>query len=335
MKDNPKMEDIAEALGISIATVSRSLNGKSNVHPVTKKRVIEIAETMGYHTNLQPINFRHGNSKLIGLILPQISRFFIPDLISAVEEVTKKKGYNLVIFQSKNSLEVERQCAALCESFRVDGLLVSLSENTTALDHFRFFAKNDVPVVYFDRILEKGKIAAVKIDDFSAAYQATKYLAKNSVKISGVFNHEVLEITKQRKKGFIAALKEVNLRIYEKEFCFFASSTEEAYDKFTHILNQDEIPDAVFVMTDDLLVGVTQAIYKHPKKLEIGKDIAIVVVSNGYLPNYLSPNITYIKHSGEEIGKWAIDYLMDLIDFPKKVQKEIRKAPIGLIVQGS
>ena len=121
-------------------------------------------------------------------------------------------------------------------------------------------------------------------------------------------------ITKDRRKGFEAALTDNNL-FYNKNICLFTNSIEETKKEFLKILEQPEIPDAVFAMTDDLLLGVIQAI-RQKGSLEVGKDIAVIGISNGCVPFYVHPNITHIKHSGTEVGTKAATYLMDLINHP-------------------
>lgn len=316
------IRDIAKLLEVSPSTVSRALKDHPDIGQTTKDKVKQIADELGYFPNNQAVNFRQRKSKLFGLILPVLGRFFSPDMVRGIEEITRKKGYSLVIFQSNDSLEKEKECITLSRSFGIDGLLVCLTRETKNIDHFQGFVKNDIPVVFVDKVIKEKGNARVLINGYNAAFTAIQHLAKkNYQKIGGVFADENLTITKRRKAGFKAALDKHKLP-YEEQFCIHGSSIEALKLGFLNLLKQVEKPDAIFTMTDEILSAIIQVI--HEEGLSIPNDIAVISISNGYLPYYLNPKITYIKHSGYEVGKTAADLLIDLIENPSMVlQKQI------------
>lgn len=311
------IRDIAKLLAVSPSTVSRALKDHPDIGKATKAKVNQVAKELGYIPNYQAIQFRKRKSKLIGLILPEMGRFFAPDMVRAIEEMTKKKGYNCIIFQSNELLEKEKECVELCQSFGIDGLLVSVSRETKNLDHFRPLVQNDIPVVFVDRVIQQGNNPKVIINDFDTAFTAVNHLAKKKYqKIAGVFANENLMITQQRKAGFKAALESHGLLYYE-QFCFHAHSSELAKNQFSHLLKQTKQPDAVFTMFDELLTAIVQVI--HEEGLKIPEDIAVISISNGYLPYYIHPKITFIKHAGYQVGQAAANLLIDLLEHPKAV----------------
>lgn len=316
------IKDIAKLLEVNPSTVSRALKDHPDISKTMKAKVKQVADDLGYFPNYQAINFRQRKSKLFALILPELGRFFSPDMINGIEEITKKKGYSFVIFQSNESLEKEKECINMCQSFGVDGLLVCLTRETRTLDHFKVFAKNGIPVVFVDKVIKEKFNATVSINDFDAAVTAIQHLAKkNYKKIAGVFANENLMMTKRRKAGFIATLEKHQLTFYE-QICLHSNSVEETKEKFLHLLRQGHQPDAVFTMTDEILSAVIQII--NEEGLSIPKDIAVISISNGCLPYYLHPKITFIKHAGYLIGKSAANLLIDLAENPKMViHKEI------------
>lgn len=314
------IRDIAKLLEVSPSTVSRALKDHPDIGKATKARINQVAKELGYQPNYQAIHFRQRKSKLIGLILPEMGRFFAPDMVKAIEEITKKKGYNFIIFQSNELLEKEKECIDLCQSFGIDGLLISVSRETKTIDHFSPLTKNGIPVVFVDRVIQEANNATVVINDFDAAFNAVNHLAKKHYqKIAGVFASENLRITQQRKAGFKAALQKHDLPYYE-EFCFHTHSTKVAKEQFRQLLKQAEKPDAVFTMSDELLTSIIQVVYEEG--LNSPKDIAIISISNGYLPYYLNPKITFIKHAGYRIGQAAANLLVDLIEYPTKVEQK-------------
>jgi len=246
-----------------------------------------------------------------------MGRFFAPDMVKAIEEITKKKGYNFIIFQSNDLLEKEKQCVALCQNFGIDGLLVSVSRETKTIDHFNALTQNGIPVVFVDRVVQQVDNATVTINDFDAAFNAVNHLAKKNYQyIAGVFGSENLMITQQRKAGFKSALEKHNLSFISK-FCFHANSVEKTKAMFYQILNQAKKPDAVFSMSDKLLTAIIQVIYEEG--LRIPQDIAVISISNGDIPYYFNPKITFIKHAGYHVGQTGANLLVDLIKHPTMI----------------
>ena len=319
------IRDIAKLLEVSPSTVSRALKDHPDIGAAMKKKVKQVADDLGYFPNYQAINFRQRKSKLFALILPEMGRFFYPDMVRGIEEITKKKGYSFVIFQSYESLEKEKECVSLCRSFGVDGILVCLSRETKTLEHFEVLAKSDIAVVFVDKVIQEKDNATVKINGYTATFTAIQHLAKKQYQhIAGIFANENLTITKQRKAGFKAALAKYEL-VFEEDFCIHTNATDETKKYFLQLLQQENRPDAVFAMTDEILAAVIQVV--HEEALSIPKDIAIISISNGYLPYYIHPKITFIKHSGYEVGQTAARLLIDLTEHPTTVeQKKIELA---------
>jgi len=316
------IKDIAKLLQVNPSTVSRALKDHPDIGATMKKKVQQVAKDLGYHPNYQAINFRQKKSKLIGLIIPEMGMFFFPDVVNAIEEIAKKNGHHLIVFQSNESLEKEKESVAICQNFGVDGLLVCLTRETQTLHHFDPLLQENIPIVYFDKVLQDPNNATVVINDFKASFTAVTHLAKkNYQNIGGCFGNENLRITQQRKKGFIAGLTKHGLN-YQEEYCFHANTIQEAQNKFSVLLQGKNTPDAVFAMTDQILAGIIQVI--HEEGISIPKDMALISISNGNFPYYLYPKITHIKHSGHFVGKTAADLLFDLIAAPDKViQKQI------------
>ena len=314
------IKDIAKLLEVNPSTVSRALKDHPDIGKATKEKIQQVAKELGYQPNYQAIRFRQNKSGLIGLIIPEMGMFFFPSIIQAIEEITKKNGYNLIIFQSNDSLVKEKENALICQNFGLDGLLVCLSKETSTITHFTDKLQAKIPVVFFDKVIQKKEVPSVVINDQMASYTAINHLARKGYKkISGVFGNPNLEITQSRKKGFLAALAKHQLTYHEK-FCFYTDTLKEAKNKFTNLLTQEELPDAVFAMTDEILAGIIQAIYE--KGLSIPEQLGVICISNGNLPYYLNPSITHIRHSGYMVGKTAVELLFDLMNDKIIVDKQ-------------
>ncbi len=313
------IRDIAKLVGVNPSTVSRALKDHPDISLDMKTKIQQVAEELGYYPNFQAVHFRNKQSKLIALVLPEVGRFFMPDMLSGMEEIAKKRGYTLLIFQSNDLLDREKECLSLCRSFGVDGILISLSRETNTTEHFDLFSKNDIPVVIVDKVIKDGTLATVSINDYNTACTAVRHLAKrNYKKIAGVFANENLSITKQRKAGYLATLEQFNLPIIAA-YCLHVDTPKEAKNQVLKLLQSNNPPDALFCMTDEILSGIMEAVYELA--IQIPKDLAIITISNGYLPFYCQPKITHIKHGGHLIGTAATNLLVDLIEVPKQVSQ--------------
>src|SRR5665213_1690856 len=167
--------DIASALNISIATVSRALKNDPVVSKQTKKKIFDLATKIGYRTNHFARNLRNQTTKTIGIIVHELNSNFITSVLAGVEKITAEAGYDLIIAHSSESFTKEIANAKNLFEKRVDGLIASLSFDTKNLDHFRPFINKGVPVMFFDRVEQDGNNTVVIIDNSKCGYQATRH----------------------------------------------------------------------------------------------------------------------------------------------------------------
>ena len=324
------IKDIAKLLEVSPSTVSRALKDHPDISLETREAVKRVANELGYAPNFQAISFRNRESKLIGLILPDMNMFFFPSVIQAIEEETRKRGYHLVVLHSNDRLEREIENVNFCQNFGVDGLLVSLSKETDNIDHFQNIIEKGIPVVFFDKVLESQEKALVIIQDEVVSEKAVKHLIDRGRKrICGLFGNPNLTISKLRYVGFKKALKEAGHPILP-DFTVFANDINQAKKAMHTIFENENPPDAVFAMSDELLVGAMEAIYSC--HLNIPEDVAIISISDGQAPNFFYPPVTYVEHSGKQVGKRATELLFEMINsnLPRTNQKIILDTQIIL-----
>ncbi|GJM35010.1 MAG: LacI family transcriptional regulator [Saprospiraceae bacterium] len=313
------IKDIAKLLQINPSTVSRALKDHPDVSPETKKSVRQVADELGYQPNFQAIHFRNRRSGLIGLIIPEMNMFFLPSVIQAIEETIRKKGYNLIVFQSNDSLEREVEIVRICQGFSVDGLLISVSKETQDTEHFRELEEDGTPIVFFDRVVQQSGFPQIVIDDKQVSVIAVEHLIKKGYqRICGLFDKPNLSISQQRYRGYKQAMENHGRKV-ALEYCIFADDMDMGRVLFGTLLHHQEPPDALFVMSDELLAGAMQAI--NEKGFLIPSQIAIVSISDGKLPYFFNPGITHIRHSGAIVGNMAIDLLFQLLTNPDYVQE--------------
>jgi LacI family transcriptional regulator len=308
------IKDIARELGINPSTVSRALHNHPDVSAETKAAIKKLAAKMDYRPNQMAINLRSGHSKTIGLIIPEISMFFFPSVIKAIEEETHQRGYNLLVLHSNDSAQREIENAEICAFNGVAGVLASLTRESFDIEHFSDLEFAGMPVVYFDKVLQDTVAHKIEIPSEMAAKKAVVELLnikKDAQRVCGIFGDVRLHMTQGRVEGFRKGLREQNSP-FRLDNIVFADSMEEARKATLELFAQQVKPDAIFAMTDEVLAGILQAIGKL--QLHIPNDLAIVAISDGYLPNLSAPPLPYVETSGYKTGRTAIQLLFDLID---------------------
>lgn len=304
--NNATLKQISEALGLSISTVSRALKHHPDISEKTRKRVVELAQTLDYEPNVNAISLRTSKSKLFGLIVPTISHQFYNSFISAVEEESRRNGYSLMILQSGDDPDNEITNLKLFRQNRIAGLFISLSQATTNIEPFLKLKEQDVPVIFFDKVPESAELNRVCVaDEQAAVISANAILEKKKKKVLALFGNTSLLITRKRLDAFTSTIKNKQKNKTELIIAHASSSAEAEV-----IVNEKlkEKPDAVFCMSDEILLGAMKAFQQN--KMDYPRDIGIIAISDGLLPKQYWPEITYVETSGYKLGKLAFSGMM-------------------------
>jgi LacI family transcriptional regulator len=302
MNPNTTLKEMSQLLELSISTISRALKDHPDISIATKRKVRELAKMMEYEPNAFAVNLRTNKSKLFGLIVPVISNYFYDSLISSLAEEARLNGYSLLILQSGDDPEIEKENVKLCKQNRVAGIFVSITKDTTDISFFLKLADNDIQVVFIDKVPKQDNCIRICVADVAAASIAAEALAaKRKKNILAIFGNNKLSITQERLKGFTTFFeKQVKkVKIDFKESC----SLTEAYQTTIDRCSKSARPDAVFCMSDEILAGVMKALQEL--RLDIPVDIGVIAISNGLLPKIYYPEITYVETSGSKLGKLA------------------------------
>jgi LacI family transcriptional regulator len=302
--------DIAKKLKISVATVSRALKDDPVVTKKTKKRIIDLAEEMGYRSNQFARNLRNQKTNTIGVIVPRLDSHFMSTVIAGIENVANNQEYNLIISQSAESCLKEMANAKTMFNSRVDGLLVSLAYDTEGLNHFDAFFKRGIPVIFFDRIVEHENCSNISIDNRRAGFEATEHLIKQGCKrIVHITATPKRNVYVDRLQGYKQALLENKLRFNEEHIIISNLSQEAGKVAAGKILQMKPLPDAVFVANDNCAVGCMLELKKSG--IRIPEDIAFVGFNNDPVSIVIEPNLTTINYRGYEMGEVAARNLIN------------------------
>ena len=301
------IKDLADLLQISTSTVSRALSNHPDISDAVKKRVKEAAETFNYIPNDFAINFRKKSTKVIGLIIPKMSMFFIPSIIEGISTKFNKEGYKFFILSSEESLEIEKENLQTCANSRVDGVLISLTSKTQDFAHFKKLDDLGIPVVLFDKSLSEQKYDQVVFNNEKDAEECAKKLVHYQCKnILAIFGDKDLEITEKRKKSFENYLNNYSEINYKSIFC---DSAEMVKEKLEIILEYEKF-DGIFAMSDETLAGLNYALKIRGLS---AKPYKIIAISEGIFPKYLNPHYEFIKNDGIKMGMMAASILLEKI----------------------
>jgi LacI family transcriptional regulator len=302
--------DIANELKISVATVSRALKDDPHVSKKTKKKISELAEKLDYRSNVLAKNLRSQKTNTIGVIVGKIASHFQASVISGIEDVANKHGYNLIISQSSEQYSKEETNARTMFNNRVDGVLASLAIDTESLNHFEPFFKKNIPVIFFDRVIQHPNSSNIVINNIEAAYKATRHLieqgCKNIIHITAPVKQNVYI---DRLKGYKKALEEESISFKKDNVIISNLGFYDGIEAAEKILSIKPLPDGVFVANDNCAVGCMIALKRAG--IKIPEDIAFIGFNNDPVSEVVEPNLTTINYPGYDVGKAAAQQLIN------------------------
>ncbi|MEO1623619.1 MAG: LacI family DNA-binding transcriptional regulator [Bacteroidota bacterium] len=307
------MKDVARATGVSLATVSRVFNESEKVRPATRKKVLTMAEKLNYRPNKIAAGLRKGKSGSVGVIIPVIDREVFSSSIKSMEEVLSQAGYNVIICQSHESVEKEAQIIENLKQLRIDGVVISISKETKRIDHLTSLQQDDIPVIFFDRDVELAKFNSVVINNYNGAYQATSHLIDQGCqRIVHLAGNENVFIFKERKRGFVAALRDMKMEMGPQSNIPFDDGHREGVDQLRQLLQSDSPPDGILANGDIAALVALRVV--EELGLKIPADLAIVGFGDSNFCTYLRPSLSSVNQRNEDIGKMAANLLLSEIN---------------------
>lgn len=311
------IKTLAKELGLSIATVSKALKDSHEISSETKKKVLAMAEQLNYVPNPYASSLRKQKSKTIAVILPEVADNFFSLAINGIQAVAATKNYHVLIYLSHESFAIKKNTVNHCLSGRVDGVLLSVSSETTDASHFEKLQKENIPLVFFDREFENFKAPKVITNDYACGYKAAKLLIEKGCK-HPVFlsTSESLSICSKRSAGFAAALTDAGLTKNKHEFVIDCTGTQEyIFDQLQHLLKKNKKIDGIVASVEKLAMQIYLVCLE--KKLNIPADLKVIAFSTLETAPILNPSLTTITQPAFEIGKTAAEVLFTMIEKKK------------------
>ncbi|SFQ51644.1 LacI family DNA-binding transcriptional regulator [Hymenobacter arizonensis] len=306
------ISDIAKELNLAVSTVSRALSGHARISEATRKRVWKLAKQLNYQPNHLAAALRKGRSNTLGVIVPHIDGNFFALVMKGIEDVANKAGFNVMLCQSNEDYVHEQKNIETLMNAQVDGILVSMARTTRDFKHFEKVRRRDVPLVFFDRILDGVDVSAVVLDDYQGGYQSVKHLLDQGCRrIAHFGGPQHINVYKNRYAGYCQALHDHGIPFEEELVVFGDMALEDGIRGMKQLLALPKRPDAVFSASDFSVVGAMQVLKQH--KLRIPQDIALSGFSNETFTSFTEPMLTSVDQHCEEMGGAAVRLLLEMV----------------------
>lgn len=313
-----KIRDVAEAAGVSTATVSRVLANKPHVRSDVREKVLSVVETLGYRPNRVAQNLRSNTSRMIALIISDIENPFFQRVSRAVDDAAHEMGYSVMLCNTDEQPEKEKRCLELLQDENIAGVILAPTRQT--IDAFTR-KKLQMPMVIIDRHVTNLDVDNVLIDNVQAAYTLTNHLIDHGyTRISGIFGMGSTT-GRDRREGFLKALREQDLKPVT-ELTKYANPREaDGYATATRLLQLSQPPQAILTSNSLLAAGVMQAI--RERGLAVPEDVAFATFDDTTWAKLMLPPLTVIEQPTYEIGRTAAELLIKRIREPGRSFREV------------
>lgn len=326
MKEHTTLKDIAKELNLSISTVSRALQGNPRISTKTRDKVLELAREYNYFQTRYVDPFLQRKINAVGVIVPSIKYHLYAMAISGMESVLQNHDMQIIICQSNESYVRERILVKELMDMGVAGLIVSLAGETKEFDHFLGLKQAKVPLVFFNRLCDEIDSDKVIIDNFKAAYDATRHLVEVGCRnIAYIGGPNILQISNTRLLGYKKALVDENIPVREKFIEYSDFSREGNLNAARKLLYSPEYPDGVLAFSDQVAIGVMMA--AKERGLKVPEEIAIIGFNNEPVDELLEPSMTSIDQPSYEMGVESAQLIVDRIEnFDRNYSRKVLKS---------
>lgn len=316
------IKDIARELCISVSTVSRALADDKNIRRETKEKVLEAAQRLGYRPNPVATNLKYGHTNTVGIIVPEMVTPFASKVINGVQDVLYTHGIKVIIANSEEDPEKEKENLRLMERFMVDGIIISQCSYKQNLEEYRQLQQAEMPLVFYDRIPHGMEVSQVLVDDYMKSFFLVEELIrsgrKNIVHIQGP---DYIYNSIERSKGYQDAMQKFRLTDSIRIITSLGMNFEDGKAIADQLLDTRQNLDAVFAFTDTLAIGIMNRLRERGTK--IPNDVAIASFSGTELSSIVYPPLSTVEPPLYQMGKQAAELILEKIKNTASLSRSI------------
>lgn len=316
------LKDLADKLGVSIATVSRALRNSHEVGEEMTQKVKQLAKELNYRPNPFAQSLRKGAPRVIGVIVPNLVTHYYAAVLDGIEDYASKLGYSVISSNSHEDHEREAQALDNFLNMHVEGIIACLAQDTTDYSHFEQLHEMGVPLVFFARCCLEDMFSQVVGNGDVVAQEATQHMIETGsrrVAFIGGPNH--LDMVRRRKHGYLEALRENRIPIDRDLVVCDKIDFDVARNATLRLLEGENPPEAILAFNDIITYAAFDAI--KSKGLRIPEDVAIIGFTDGDTAAFVTPRLSAIMDQAHVQGTKACQLLMKSINGDEKIYKEV------------
>lgn len=325
------IKEIAKITGVSLATVSRVFNDSPLVSPKTRAKVLKAAKDLDYRPNMMAAALRSGKSKIIGVIVPEVNNSFFSDIINGIESVVSDSGFNIIISQTHEQQEKEKNALNSFLELNVDGILMSISKETKDYRHIQKILDSKTPIVFFDRPPQLPEINSVVLNNYHGAYIATEHLiANNCQNPLHIQGKEEVHIFRERKKGFLAAVEKhqpnstpVTIELSHK--------IREDLSRLKQVFEEHPGIDGIFAFGDEMAIHALNLL--STLGISVPGKVKLVGFGNANFSTLTQPTISSINQQNAVMGELSASLLLK--NLKKRSRPTTKELSPKLIIRDS
>lgn len=314
-----KIKDVADAAGVSTATVSRVLANKPHVSAKVQKKVMDVVQTMGYRPNRVARNLRAMQSSIIALIVSDIQNPFFQLVSRAVEDAAYAQGYSVMLCNNDENPDKEKMYLNLVQDEKVAGIIFSPTRRTA--DNFKSIEQFNIPMVVIDRRVSNFDVDNIMIDNVESAQTIVSHLFEHGRRRIGAVFGVGSTTGRERYEGYVRALKDHGLEPQSDLAKYVHAREGDGYTAVSKILQLNPPPDAIFTSNGLLAAGALRAI--HDSKRVIPDEIVFASIDDTPWSRLVVPAITVIEQPTYEIGQLATELLLNRLKDPTRSTRSI------------
>lgn len=310
------IKDIAKAAGVSITTVSRGLNGYSDVSEKTREKIVRIAKELNYSPNTLARSLVMNKSKTFGLLVSGLNQSSAKDnitfdMLAGINKFVGECGYDIVLLSTTSTKQREKTYTQLCRERRVDGVIIQGIR--TDDPYLKEVVESDIPCVLIDIPLTSSTVGYVTTDNILGAKKAVQHLIHMGHKKIGFINgHDFAFVSQQRLAGYKEAINEANIQINQKWIRNGEFSEETAELVASKLLEEHPEITAIFCASDLMALGVIQAARKLG--IDVPNELSIIGFDDIILASYVTPSLTSIAQNTFQMGYEAARLLLSIFE---------------------
>lgn len=305
------LKDLARETGLGLATLSKYFNG-GTVREKNRLLIEAAVKKLRYVPNEVARSLKTQQTRVIGVIIPELSNAFITSIISSMEDILRKHDYAVIVCDCRSNAKREKEAVEFLMHRRVDGLINMATDTTGA--NLKMPLAAGIPVLLIDRLIEslRGKASAVIIDNVHAAGQAVRKLTDfGHRRIGLVLGSPELYTTNQRLTGYLNALEEAGITPSEEYIRYGDYTMDGGYQAAQELIRLDNRPTALFVTNFEMTLGTMLALQNN--NIRVPEDLSVIGFDKLELFGEIFPNLTLIRQPQMSIGREAASLMLDML----------------------